>query len=489
MKKLPDKTYFILLFLISFALYGLRIWKLEHAGLYDYDSVKNYQIAREILEGNFANLYHHASPFFNFYLALLVFIFKGFLFPEYINAAISLLSLFVLIGFVKKEYTFDNSDALLLYLLAGTSLTLVNSSRYLAIEGLTLLFSILVIKYFYLWVKYDNKKKLYIGALFFGVLMVINYKALLLFPIFILFLFASKPAITIRQLIYAFLMGMTPFLLLMLTGVLLNQSLFQYPKVLAGVIFRSGVHPEKEVGLFNFDWLFYFKYFFYYENPFLIPVLLLFPVIFFKQLRLNKDWLLVLVTLISYCFLFGMSLLQKAPRGLLIAYPFMYLMMYLLIKAISKNYFITSFIVIAIVILNITSIVKNIYPYSYTFYPQMAEEIRRREISEVASTVSNRIYPFISSDSVHLKVLLSKQQLKDIRSKYIIDDAYWKITGITFDTLSNLSAVASYKEPAILSPLFLLEHAEFSGMSFSEVLDVRDSLLQKEYHIRLIELD
>ena len=56
----PRPTAWLLAALLAVAV--LRLWRLPEAGPPDFDSVRNWQVVRELGQGNFANLFHHGYP-------------------------------------------------------------------------------------------------------------------------------------------------------------------------------------------------------------------------------------------------------------------------------------------------------------------------------------------------------------------------------------------------------------------------------------------
>jgi hypothetical protein len=487
-----NKIYRIIAYLFAgMLLWLLRIRGLEESGFYDFDAVKNFMLASEIAQGNFKNLFYHTAPFFNLYLSFLVKLFDGFLIPHYINASLVVIALIVFTEFIRRELKWDLMKSLLFLMLSGTSIALVNFSRYLAVESLSLLVFVVLAIVYYKSIATGKTKYFYWAAFVYAVLFGLNYKAILLFPVFVLVeLYQQKRILRFKEIWQAGLVFCVPFLFLILFAILAGLHPLQYFAVFfAELLGRATTHANAT--FFDTDILFYFKLFLYFENPLLIAAVLLFPVLLFQnRWHVRKEFSLYMyLFLIGYAILLGMSLVPKAPRGILHIYPILYFLLFLSIDEQINNRRTKIAIFVFLAFYNLFGVAKHIYAYTENNYQTFADYINKSEHTEVATTASLNIFPYLDRH-VEAHLLMDNEDLSMYSrntGKLLLEDSYHAIAGIPFDSAAGRTVMQA-RQNTLLAPYLILEHCEFSGRSFEEAMQARKALQEAKYHLRLIEI-
>ena len=102
----------------------LRLWRLPEAGPPDFDSVRNWQVVRELARGDFAHLFHHGSPGFLLLFAPVAVCTQDFLVFQGLNALLGVAGLGWFAGWVARQARLNGIEAAGLVLLGGTGLLL-----------------------------------------------------------------------------------------------------------------------------------------------------------------------------------------------------------------------------------------------------------------------------------------------------------------------------------------------------------------------------
>ncbi|MCS7003981.1 MAG: hypothetical protein NZM38_01495 [Cytophagales bacterium] len=445
---------------------GLRLWKLENIGLPDYDACKNWMILKEMTNANFEHIFHHASPSFYFFFFPFALISTNYLWLEYVNIFFQVLGLRLLQNVVLPYSSYRNN---IVFLLAGSSCFLVYSSRSIAIESLSLLI-------FALWLDAFLKNKNLRIIFYFGLLFTINYKTLLLIPIIAFFRHNRQDLkfwFWLFTALFAVIVGYS------LLGWILKVSPLNYLKALYITVIVKNVNPYQHIYHFQTDILYYLKYLYHFE-PLLLSVFLLYSL---KKLigrfSINLDSFQErdsqLFTICALLFI-GMSVLQKAPRGLLWFYPiagflgFDYLCK--LIASISKWILIVCVFVLGTI--QTKMIHRHIWQYANkTHYSEIAKHLPTTHPVRLATTSSLQIAPFLSQN-VTIIPCHSLTCIDSSKADYILQDEFYKVLRYNFyDSLaafSNQNPIICVPEKTLEQPLLYLEHSEFSGMNYSQTL-------------------
>lgn len=472
----------------------LFFWNNYHlalSALPDYDSTSNFLVARAILAGDFSGMFRHACPLFNLLLACGLKLGGSYLVLEYLNTGFILAGALVFARFAAREFKFGPWLELATFALIGSSVTLTHLGRSLTFEPLSFwLFSLFFRQYFRSFYQ-KNDRHFFTAVLLFALLFTANYKALMLLPIILVTELLYRTRIVKPKLwFFTLLIPTAVFIGFAALGALFGLSFFRYPAVFGSIFLEPDDHPYREFTMFNADLLFYFRYLFSFENPFLLAGLLLFPfTVKITALRQKPEISAgVYVAIFAYCILAGMTLLQKAPRGLLFAYPLFYLMALVCCNRFLKRPALILSVLLGMVAFNGWSVYTYLLKFSKSNYPQLAAQLREMGVKKVAVTMSNRLIPLLPETEV--KVIKHHSQLaalKDQGFEYLIIDDFYQVTCMAFAPRFRRE-IQAYPEEVLLSPVFILEHCEYSGLSYAEGLAIAEKLQKQRYHLRLVQL-
>ncbi len=468
-------------FTVSFLLFA-RIYKLDQTGVFDYDSAKNLLTIKEICVGNFQNLFHHASPTFYLFLAPFYRLSESFLWLEYVCAILSAISIPLFGRFFQKYLKLNLWEYAFLLLFVGTTTFLVVSARNLAIENLSLpIFALLLRSYIS-----DGKTewgKWKLVCLWSALLFTINYKII---PFFlILFFLETLKSRTFEFKKWLFLGSSILFFVgfyVFLSWILGIDSLL-YLKNIYAQAFVKDMNPAKELSNFNWDVFFYFKYIRDFENPILWlgwasliyfgrkKITVFFNKTISRNNKINFSQVEVLI-IISICFMCGMSILVKAPRGLLFAYPLLFCFSFVGLSKLLKNRFLKIAIFTLAIAYNFWNLERFIYQYSETNYPAVADYLEKQKAKKLFTSVGLGVTPFLSQEIAHKNLFsLKEMEEENPAESYLLLDDYWKIAQLgEFGALEHLSEV-EWKEKSLQSPYLYLELCEFTGNSYEEAIE------------------
>jgi hypothetical protein len=490
-----QKYKFILLYLISVPLLvGLRIYLLDHTGLFDYDSVKNFMVAKEISQGNFVNVYHHVSPTFNLFYGLTYTVLKNYLFLEYIDVLFNVAAIFIFVRFLQNYLKLNLLQTACLLLLSGLSLFMVNSARYFGIESMSLFLFVLVLINYFKNLDEGSEAYLFRSVFFYSILMTVNRKFIVfIFIVLALELLQTNRKLTFKNLFVSSLIMIVPFIIYPIVGLISGLPFLRYYASLYCMFFRIEGNPI-HYSTFNFDIFYYLKFLFYYENPLLIGVLVLFPFLYRKELFSSFRQINIYnyLFIIAACFLAGMSVLNKAPRGILGVYLILYFFLFLCLDKVIQHKLLMQLTVLMILLFDIYQINKNIYAYSSTNYSEVARYIENKGIKKLVTTVGIHVIPFLGDD-VEVKTIFDEKELPALKKEgfeYVLLDDFHYLTDIDqFRHLHSLKPVLEVLEPSLLAPLMALELSEYSSIGFRETLMLREKVENDEFQLRLIDLN
>lgn len=465
------------------ALFALRIFRLDQTGLFDYDAVKNYLIVEALWQGDFTDLFHHASPSFFLLFAPIYGISKHFLILEYANAALGVGAVLLFARFFRKLWLLTNLQYLLLLMGIGSSTFLIVSSRYFSIENLTLLLFGWVITLYHQHLTSHRRKDWVAIWILMALSFSVNYKTLLLLPIFLVVESLQRNRkLRWKELMWipAAFMGLGG--LYSLLGKLLGIGFLNYAKNIYVVAFVRDTNPAIDKSKFDWELTYYFKYFYDFENI-LLPIglgLLLvatwkkWPSIFsnIKTLKIHFTGNLLLVCF-TLSLLAGMSIVEKAPRAILLTYPLIYAFgIYGLMKTIKINRYAFAGTMVLFIGMNTWNAQRFIYQYAKSSYNEMAEAIAGRGIEQVSLTVGLGMAPYLNAKGVRWKVLFSEQELQNSEQEgWLILDDYQQIAGLgDFKKWRDLQPIVSFKDPSLLSPYLYLEHCEYTDQGYDEAI-------------------
>ncbi|WP_044238681.1 hypothetical protein [Flexithrix dorotheae] len=484
----------ILLGILLMGLFFLRVNKLWETGVFDYDSAKNSIILTELNSGNFANLFHHASP--GFYLIYLPIhsLFNNFLFLEYFTALLNLLAIWLLVLHFSRLFHFNSNMFLWLLAFVGSAVYQIVSSRYLAMEALSLLLFVLIfIHYHKSLVRPENNRYIIFAQIILSLGVGVNYKFILVILVFwgyeILF---AKRKWNLKMLFTSAFIFVAPFVFYTFLGWLLGIGWDNYGKHFFVQAFIKDMNPNEEVSKFNLDLLYYVKYFLYFENP-----LSWIGIIVFLFAYQKKSWAIPLLKLslfVVLAFFLGMSLLQKAPRALLFIFPLIYIIGFLGIFALPIKKWIKYGLITLGIALNIFLTNENVWKYSNSSYPELASVLKLKSPKKIISTAGLGVSPFLSP-TTQLQIALTREEVKQYKAsggKYLLFDSYSQIINSQeFEEIKYNSTQILFEkeENSLASPYLFLEHSEYTGLNFEETLLLRKKAIENGLKIRLITFD
>jgi len=473
-----------------------RHYLLHQVGLTDYDSIRSWQIVQEIGQGNFKNVFHHASPgFYLFYAAFTPFLsgVYGFI---YLNTAFNIGAVLLLIRFMQRHLAILVPESFLTGLLFGLSVFAVSTGRNFATESISIfLFILMLERYYQRLIHHDAKAFLQLAALL-AISLTVNYKFLLLLPIAILLeIVVWDGILNGKVLVRSALILAVPFILFTLLALAVHLPFYIYTAAVFNIKNPTVPNPAQRVGYFNFDVLFYLRYIWDFELPLIIPALLVFPLLYRRDLfshPFSQFNIYRFLFLISYSFMLGMHLLLKAPRGLTFIYGLLYLIFYLVIKRLIPN----RAVLVSVLVLGIGyqywKLEQAVYAYAGTSYPQVAQYLKQQGITKIATTASMGLVPYTNQKQIQVKVVLAAAELLALKKagfQYVLLDDYYKAAHIqSFNFLENQPIVQAWPEPSLLSPLVYLDHAEFNNLTYIQLIRNQKKALQNPAQVRLVKI-
>ncbi|QDA61094.1 hypothetical protein [Hymenobacter jejuensis] len=472
----------------------VRLYKLPQASLPDYDSVRNWQIVHEIAQGRLQNLFHHASPGFFIVFAPVAALHPDFHWFQYLNVMISVLAVGWLVAFIGRELDLQGPDLALMALLVGTAVFPTFSSRDFTMGSLSLLVFVGLLRTYYQRVTEPSQSALLKAVVWLALGLCVNYKFLLTLPILAVLELLCNDKLLFRQknLWRLLLILASPYLVLGLLGWAVGLPIYRWPATYYAVLFPSAINAAGRTGNVRLDLLYYFWFLIDFELPLLLGIVF-FPLVFGREIwtGLRRPNLLVYLAVWAYCLLGGMSLLLKAPRGLLFAYGLFAVLAYLCLLRLTRTRVVIKLVAVLLAVaLNLFRIQREVYAYTPSNYPKAAAWLKAHKAEALVSTVGQQIVPYVAPDSVI--VITDERQVAPLYKRgyrYVLLDAYWRVAGIRhFQGLRKQKPVAAWSEPILTSPLLFLEHSEFTGLGYEETLAIQRAAKQDSLQLRLLQL-
>ncbi|MBD2768207.1 hypothetical protein IC235_09915 [Hymenobacter sp. BT664] len=494
----PTKSRVCGLLLALLVVAVLRFWRLAEAGPADYDSVRNWQIVLELARGNFAQLFHHGSPAFFLLYAPLAVLTKSFLVFQTINAGFGIIALGLFAAWVAQKASLTGFEAAGLTLLAGTSLLLTFSGRDFTMSSLTLVMYVGLLRSHFTRLHQPSTTVALrvVGWLAIG--LCFGYKFLFLVPILVVLELGQADGLWRHRSLWwrALLLLAAPYVLLGAFGVLVGLPWYRW----LGFYFRTVVPATANLAgrqsTLHPDLLYYPQYLASYESPLLLIGLVLATGLVWRDWRKKQLFSGQPLPLLAYllvwagCLLAGMSLLIKAPRGLLFAYLPLAALAVLSSRRVLPGWALGS-VLAAAVGLNIFRIQRELWAPLPTQYSRVAAWLQQHGATKVASTVGLGLAPFLN-DQQTLAVVNDEHELAHLRRQgyqYVLLDGYWRVAGLQrFDSLRCQPPVAAWAAPQLQRPLLFLEHSEFTGLGYAETLAACREAATDTLPLRLYQL-
>ncbi|GAA3999480.1 hypothetical protein GCM10022408_08060 [Hymenobacter fastidiosus] len=487
-----ETAFWLLLALLAVA--GLRLYGLADAALPDYDSVRNWQIVQEVAQGNLRNLFHHGSPGFSLLYAPVAWFTTNFRIFQYLNALLATGAVGWLAAFVGREARLRPAETALLALLVGSSIFLTFSGRDFTMGSPSLGLFAGLLQAYYHRLRHPSRPALLRTALWLMLGLCVNYKFLLTVPILVVFELLQRDGLFWQRGSWWRAAGLVaaPYVLLSAVGMVAGLPWYRWVGVYYNIVFPGAANASGRVGSVQTDLFYYLQYLRDFESPLVLLALVAGPVLWRRELfsELRRINLVRYLAVWAYCYLAGMSLLIKAPRGLLLAYGLFYALAFLSLRRVLPVRALAAVVLLAIGF-NLYRIQREIYAYTPSRYPQVAAWLQAHGARRVASTVGHGLAPFaLGLDS--LQGITNENQLPALRRRgyqYVLLDAYWRVAGVPqFDSLARRPALAAWPEPLLTSPLLFLEHSEYTGLSYHETLARQQAARLDSVQLRLLPL-
>lgn len=494
------------MFLIGSVLLGIlllfRVWNLSLSGLYDYDSVRNREIICDISNGEFSEIFHHASPSHFVFSAWLPLLSEHFLWLICLNAVLNFTGFTILLFWLKKRLSWTFAKTFAVGSFAGSCLFWIYESGCIAAENMSLpFFIIFLILYEKSFSSGCQNRTYWLRSVFvFAFVFTVNYKILTFLPAVLLAEIAFNRKRVQKIGLQTIVLGILTFagvlIFWSLVGLALGLEFWRYAAYLFTILTRGG-NPE---GLYflQSDFLFHFKYFFYFESPLLLPGLLLFLFFFIRKGK-ELPFTCRLLGVLTLSFTAYMQLTFKVPRALSFAYLPLYFLAFegfrIFLKSISKRQAkqfkpLITFLIMVSFVIQVYRTETELFRYRQTNYDQMAGIIKKEGITAFASTIGNGIQPFLSS-GVKFKVLMNPEKIRDLNSEgfnFLLYDSYADLIDKNFELPEGSRIIAELREPSLLSLFLYLEQNDMSGLGFDKALELREEMKARKTHLILYEL-
>ncbi|MGY2131668.1 hypothetical protein ACW9KT_05545 [Hymenobacter sp. HD11105] len=484
----------LLLFVALLAVAAVRLYGLAEAALPDYDSVRNWQIVQEVAAGNFTHLFHQGAPLFYLIFAPLIWLGGNFKVLQYTNALLAVAAVGSLASFVGREVKLTAWQTAGLALFIGTSVFLTFSGRDFTMNAGNLLLFAGLLRAHYQRLVAPSRGTLLRAAVWLMLGISFNYRFLFTVPILAVLELLHADGLLLRRgnALRVIAILAAPFVIMGLVAWAADLPLQRHwPAVYYGLIMRGQPNLAGHTGIFHFDLLYYLYFLRDFESPLVLLTLLAAPVLWRQELfrELQQPNLVRYLAVWGYCFPAGMSLLIKAPRGLLLAYGVMYALAFLSIRRLLPGKALWVVMLVA-VSFDLYRIQREVYAYAPTNYPQVAAWLRTQQADKLLSTVGQGVAPFVAPMPV--TVVTHENQLLALRQqgyRYVLFDAYWRVAGVQqFNKLQQEPVVASWPEPQLTAPLLFLEHSEYTGLSYHETLARQQAAACDTFQLRVIKL-
>ncbi|PJJ47944.1 hypothetical protein [Hymenobacter chitinivorans] len=473
---------------------AVRLYGLGQAALPDYDSVRNWQIVQEIAHGNLRNLFHHGSPGFSVLYVPVAWVTTNFHVFQHLNALLAVAAVGALAWFVADIARLKPWETALLTLFIGTSVFLTFSGRDFTMGSASLLVFAGLLRAYYRRLETPTDQHLRRAALWLALGLSINYKFILTLPILAVFELLQRDGLLGQRRNWLRVVGIlaAPFVVFGLLGVLAGLPWYRWPAVYYNVLFPGAANAAGRQGSVQLDLAYYPWFLLQYESSGVVLMwLIALPLVWKQELfhELRRINLVRYLAVWAYAYLAGMSLLLKAPRGLLLAYGLFYTLTFLSVRRDVKGWLLAALLLVACAF-NLNKIEREVYAYTPSSYPQVAQWLRQHHTTKVVSTVGLGLAPF-GVDSV--VAITSEKQLAQFRQRgyqYVLLDDYYVVTNVQqFDSLRRQQPVAEWPEPMLGAPLLFLEHSEYTGLSMKETIKLQHRVKRSGgAHLRLYRL-
>ena len=475
-----------LLLLVPVRLHGLAATALP-----DYDSVRNWQVVQEVARGNLEHLFRHGSPAFLLAYAPVAWLTPDFHVFQVLNALVAVAAIGLLTDFVARATNLPGWLAGLLTLLIGTGTLLTFSGRDFTMSSGSLLCFAGLLGGYYQRLLRAGPATLYRATGWLVLGLCVNYKFVLTLPVLAVLEWWRADGLLLRGGRWWRVIGLLllPYLVLGVVGLAVGLPWYAWVGMYYKVAFPDAANAAGRAATIRPDFLYYLRYLWDFESG-LVWVGLLGPLLLLGRQRRGQPLPAVLYLAVwGWCLLAGMSVLVKAPRGLLWAYGLWYALGLLMLRRLPPA--VLGGLLLLALAGNGYRLQRYIYAYAPTRYPAVAAWLRAHGGGPVASTVGLGLAPF-RADSDTVRAVMHGRELAALRRRgyrYVLLDSYWRVTNVrAFDSLRQVPPVAAWPEPLLTSPLLFLEHSEFTGLNYQQTLRRWQQARADTVQLRLLPL-
>ncbi|GAB3850558.1 hypothetical protein GCM10028822_16090 [Hymenobacter terrigena] len=475
-----------------------RLWRLAEAGAPDSDSVRDWQIIQQMAHGDFSQLFHHGSPGFSvFYLPVALFAHR-FVVLQTINALLGVAGLGFFMDWVGRKAHLNGPETAGLALLGGTSLLLTFSGRDFTMSSLNLVLFAGLVRSHLARLQRPSPAALARVALWLALALSVDYKFLFTIPILVVLEWWQADGLWQQPRTWGRVLGIlaTPYVLFGALGWLVGLPWYRWLAFYVRVAIPKTANLAGRQATMSLDSTYYLRYLGSFESPLLLLGLGLAAWLVLRQWRAGgwaatRQWTMMPYLLVwAALLLAGMSLVVKAPRGLLFAYLPLAALAILSGRRVLPGWALAG-VLLAAVGQNLFRIQRELYAPLPTHYPQVAAWLRQHDATRIASTVGVNLTPYLNNHQ-SLTVVTDERQLSALRRQgvqYVLLDGYRHVAGVArFDSLAAQRPVAAWPEPALHRPLLFLEHSEYTGLSYAETLAACQAARADTLPLRLYRL-
>ena len=476
----------------------IRLWRLPEAGLPDYDSVRNWQVIQELSRGDFARLFVSGSPGFMVLYIPVAFFTRDYFVYQLINAGLGLAGLGLFTAWVARKDALTGWQAAGLALLGGTMMLLTFSGRDFTTSSAALLVFAGLLRAHYGRMQQPSPRAAVRVACWLAAGLCVTYKFLFMLPILAVLELWRADGLWRQTLVWkkVLLVLATPYVVFGAIGVAAGLPWYRWLGVYFRLVVPKAANAAGRQGALHLDFFYYFRYLLNYESPVLLAGLGVAVWLLIRKWRVWRRFFGRPLPLFAYllvwavCLLAGMSLLIKAPRGLLFAYLPLAALAVLSGRRVLNDRVLAATL-LAAVALNVFRLNKELYGPLPGRYPQVAAWLQAHGATRVASTVGVGLAPYLGEAQI-LTVITDERQLARLRRQgyqYVLLDGYWRVAGVArFDSLRRQVPVAAWPAPQLQCPLLFLEHSEYTGLSYDQTLAAAKLAAADSWPLRLYRL-
>lgn len=487
--RLPGQILFWLAVAVVLA---LRLWRLDEVGAPDHDSVRNWQMVLEVAHGDLTHLFHRGSPGSLLAFVPLAWLRSDFLAFQACNAGLAVLALGWFVSWLRREARLADWEAAGLVLLAGTSLLLTFSGRDFTMGSGSLLLWVGLVRSHYQRLRQPHPAALLRTVAWLVAGLIFSYKFLFTLPILAVLELWQRDVLLFRRGLWwrAAALLAAPYALLMPLGALGGVPWYRWWAFYIRTVVPAGPNVAGRQGTMHLDLLYYPRYLLQFESPLLLLGLVaaLWLVLRRERLRPGQP-LSAQAYLLAWagCLLAGMSLLIKAPRGLLMAYLPLAALVLLSGRRLLPRWALGGLLA-ASAVLGTYRLQHELYARLPTRYPQVAAWLRAHHATRVAGTVGLGLRPYLAPNQT-LTPILDERELRRRGYQYVLLDSYWRAANIRhFDSLRRQPPLAAWGEPALTAPLLFLEHSEYTGLGYDETLALQQEAVRDSVQLSIYRL-